>query len=171
MIFKLEIVKAKLKSESDVEIEKLKSKLNIAAAERSLRFSNLQDRRATAIAAVYASLKPFLDAMADYVNLFEAVGGPSRTERGSKAVKAGNAFIQLYSAKKIFIPKEIAKKIDEMNDQLKSAHIGFAYLVDLPPEPDRDQWVEIYNKIKNISDTAVKDLEDDFRRLLGDDSA
>jgi hypothetical protein len=165
----LEILKAKLKSESDVEVERLRSQLSIAAAERQFRFSKLHEKRADAIAEVYALLKPFVSALADYVNILEAEGGPSREDRNKKVRETGNAFLLYYSAKKIFIPVSVAKRIDEILKVLREAHGQFAYLVDFPKNPDIQKWVDIFEKINGLSDKALFELENDFRRLLGDE--
>lgn len=77
----LETHKAKLKSESDVEIEKLKSQLSIAAAEHQFRFSRLHEKRADTIAEVYAALRDALFAMSNYVKLYEPGGDVPRRER------------------------------------------------------------------------------------------
>src|ERR1700733_2363475 len=42
---KLETHKAQLKAHGDVEIERLKSQLSVAAAERQLQFANLHEKR------------------------------------------------------------------------------------------------------------------------------
>ena len=61
----VEILKSKLKYETDAEVERLRSQLSIAAAQRQFRFSTLHEKRADAIAEVYALLKPFVSALAD----------------------------------------------------------------------------------------------------------
>jgi hypothetical protein len=165
----LEQLKARLKASSDVEIEKLKSQLNIAAAERQLRFSRLHEKRAEVIAEVYASLKRLVQAIAEYVSIFEPAGLPSRAERAARVAEAGNMFAELYSEKKIFIPKSTTLKIDEINTELRSAHLGFMYLVDAPKDPDVTKWAEISRNIAALSQNALTDLESDLRKLLGDD--
>ncbi len=165
----LEILKAKLKSESDVEVERLRSQLSIAADERQFRFSKLHEKRADAIAEVYALLKPFVSALADYVKVVESADGPSREDRNKKAIETGNAFLLYYSSKKIFIPVSVAKKIDEILKTLREAHFQFSYLVDVPERPDLQKWVDIFEKINGLSDKALFELENDFRRLLGDE--
>jgi LPS O-antigen subunit length determinant protein (WzzB/FepE family) len=105
----LEILKAKLKSESDVEVERLRSQLSIAAAERQFRFSKLHEKRADAIAEVYALLKPFVSALADYVKVVESADGPSREDRNKRVIETGNAFL-LYFLKKDFHPRFGSKK-------------------------------------------------------------
>jgi hypothetical protein len=52
---------------------------------------------------------------------------------------------------------------------LREAHVQFAYLVDFPKSPDVQKWVEIFEKINGLSDKALFELENDFRRLLGDE--
>jgi hypothetical protein len=165
----LEILKSKLKSESDVEVERLRFQLSIAAAERQFRFSRLHEKRADAIAEAYALLQPFVSALADYVRIIEMTGGPSREDRSKKVTETGNAFLLYYSAKKIFIPVSVAKKLDEILKMLRDAHVQFAYLVDFPKNPDIQKWVEIFEKINGLSDKALFELENDFRRLLGDE--
>jgi hypothetical protein len=46
---KLETHKAQLKAQSDVEIEQLKSRLSVAAAQQQVRFSRLHEKRAEVI--------------------------------------------------------------------------------------------------------------------------
>ena len=54
---------------------------------------------------------------------------------------------------------------------LREAHVQFAYLVDFPKSPDLQKWVEIFEKINGLSDKALFELENDFRRLLGDEES
>jgi hypothetical protein len=170
---KLETHKAQLRAQGDVEIEKLKSELSVAAAQRQALFSNLHERRAEVIAEVYASLKEAIAAVADYTKAFEPDGGASRPERRTKAVSAANDFAKLYDKKKIFVPEPAAKKLDEINMELKQAFLQFAYGIDLMPEhgADRTQkWVEIGQNVEKLSNVAIRELERDFRVLLGDEA-
>jgi hypothetical protein len=168
---KLETHKAQLKAQGDIEIEKLKSELSIAAARRQALFSNLQERRAEVITEVYASLKEALSGLAEYTKPFEPAGGASRNERRTTAWQAANAFAKLYDTKKIFIPEEAAKKLDEINAELKQAFLQFAYGVDLMPDGGSDRttkWVEITQKVESLSKSVIGELERDFRMLLGE---
>jgi hypothetical protein len=170
---KLETHKAQLKAQGEVEIEKLKSELNIAASQRNVRFSNLQERRAEVIAEVYKSLRRLLSAIADYVKMFEAQGGTPRSERARKVVDAANEFGELYAGKQIFIPKSAADKLDQIYQDIKYRYLQFSYGVDRSPDDNPEKalkWLEIVTKIDELSKTAVVDLEDEFRRLLGDDA-
>ena len=168
---KLETHKAQLKAQGDIEIEKLKSELSIAAAQRQALFSNLHERRAEVITEVYAALKEALAAVSDYTKMLEPAGGASRDERRKAAVEAANAFAKMFDKKKIFIPESAAKKLDEINFELKQAFVQFVYGVDLNQDPRSQptkKWLEISTKVEKLSKVAITELERDFRILLGD---
>ena len=118
---------------------------------------------------MYALLKPFVSALADYVRVVESADGPSREDRNKTVIATGNAFLLYYSSKKIFIPVLVAKKLDEILKTLREAHFKFSYFVDVPERPDLQKWVDIFEKINGLSDKALFELENDFRRLLGDE--
>jgi LPS O-antigen subunit length determinant protein (WzzB/FepE family) len=64
---RLESHRAQLKAEQDVELERLKSSLSIAAAERNVAFSRLNERRVEVIAAIYAKLQRLYSAVEDHL--------------------------------------------------------------------------------------------------------
>jgi hypothetical protein len=170
---KLETHKSQLKAQADVEIEKLKSELSIAAAQNQFRFSTLHEKRAEIIAEVYASLREALNCLSELTKAFEPVGGASRTERSKNAVDAVNAFTKLYAAKEIFIPEAAATKLREINQELKSAFWEFAFGVAMTQSDNLNHtqnWIKVQEKVERLSDTALRELEKDFRSLLGDEA-
>ena len=170
---KLETHKAQLKSTSDVAIESLKSQLSVIAAQGNFKFTKLHERRAEAIAEIYALLAEFHVALADYTKVLEVTGGTPRTERREIAVKAHGAFIALYRKKKIFLPKSAATKIDDLNKQLMSIYHQFLFGVDMAHMANGDfaqKWIGLDEKMSSIISPALAELERDFRVLLGDES-
>jgi hypothetical protein len=170
---KLETHKAELKSTSDVEIEKLKSQLSVIAAQGNFKFTKLHERRAEAIAEIYALLADFHFALSDYTKAFEPAGGTPREERRDIAVKANIAFIELYRKKKIFLPKSASEKIDDFNHQLIFIYNQFFYGVDMMQMASNDfsnKWFEVNEKMSSTINPALEELEHDFRVLLGDES-
>lgn len=168
---KLETHKAQIKAQSDVEVEKLRSQLSVAAAERHIRFSNLHEKRAEVIAEVYAALTKVLFAIASYVRMFESSGIPSRADREKTAVDAINAFSDSYRPQKIFIPKTTAVRLDQVFDELRGAHIDCSVAVDHEPQNTErtKRWVDVHKKVEHLAKVAMSELEDDLRKLLGDD--
>jgi hypothetical protein len=71
---KLEIHKAQLKAESDVEIERLKCQLSISANEHQIRFASLHERQADVIAETYSLLKQLFTCLENYTEPFRDEG-------------------------------------------------------------------------------------------------
>jgi hypothetical protein len=172
---KLETHKAQLKAQSDVEIEQLKSRLSVAAAQQQVRFSRLHEKRAEVITEVYASLNTLLGAVSEYTAVFEPAGISPREERAKKAVEAINTFMVLYRDNKIFIPRPTTAKLDQIQSAIRGAFIEFQWGVDYVVRStrqsgDTDKWLKVSQTLENVSKVALIELEDDLRRLLGEET-
>ncbi len=170
---KLETHKAELKAKSDVEIEKLRSDLAIAAAERHVRFANLHEMRAEVIAETYSRLADLHRKIANYVKIFEPAGDKPRNERRSEAADAHKEFMEYFARRVIFIPKATSAKLEKINQDLVSAYYKFFWSVDMTKgetTSGTDKWVEVFNSVNEDIAVALNDLQDDLRNLLGDES-
>jgi hypothetical protein len=169
---KLETHKAQLKAQSDVEIEKLRSQLNITATEHEVRFSRLHEKRAEVIAETYSLLQELFTRLAYYVKFYEPAGDMPKAERRKAAAEAALKFRDYYTHKLIFFPKATADKLEDIDRQLVIAYNEFFFDVEIPQGRDTiDKWKEIFNRVKGTIQEALRELEDEFRRLLGDESA
>lgn len=171
---RIETHKAQLKAQSDIEIEQLKSRLSVAAARQELRYSQLHVKRGEVIAQIYGSLNTLLGAVADYTAIFEPAGIPPREARARTAVEAINSFMVLYRDSKIFIPRSAALKLDEIQRTLRGAFIEFQWGVDYVvrgtrQSGDTDKWLKVSKTVDEVSKVALAELEDDLRRILGDE--
>lgn len=106
---KLETHKAKLKADTQVEVEQLKARLQIINKEHEVRYTRLHEKRAEIISKTYARLKSVHASLRDYVSIFEIAGGSSRDERRLIAMNAHDAFRNYYSTKLNIFPKEYCK--------------------------------------------------------------
>jgi hypothetical protein len=165
---KLETHKAQLKAHGDVETERLKSQLSVAAAERQFQFANLHEKRGEVIAATYSALQIMFAALAEYTKMIEIGGGPSREERGKLFAEAGNKFLDLFTTTKIYLPRDTAIQVEKIFQEIRGAHIDFMFAVDANHTPDIKVWQEVHHKVQALSKVAIADLEDDLRGLLGD---
>jgi hypothetical protein len=166
---KLETHKAQLRAQSDIEIEKLRSQLSMAATEHQIRFSGLHDKRAEVVAKTYALLQRLYDTLGSYVNIVEFSGTLSRDERRQEAIDAHKAFIEYYPNHLIFLPKSTAEKINLINRLLVNTYNDFYLTIDRPiGSGDSSKWLEIYQRVGGEVKAALDGLEDEFRRLLGD---
>ncbi|MEZ5581456.1 MAG: hypothetical protein R3F37_00485 [Candidatus Competibacteraceae bacterium] len=167
---KLETHKAQLKSQTEIEIEKLKSSLSIAAAERSVKFSKLHEERALVIAETYSRLKEVYITVGDYIKIFEPAGDKPRNERREIATKAHAELRFYYPKKLIFLPHSVAERLEKLDFEIVKLFNEFAIIVDTKPNGDIQKWYELFQRMQGEMREALGELENEFRRLLGDES-
>jgi len=166
----IEKLRAALKAEADVQTEKLRSELNSASHEHNVKFSRLHEMRAETLVETYSLLRNLHDRMADYVDIFEYAGGPSREDRRNKVAEAYPAFCNYYLKRTILLPKATADRLDAINKYLRDTFNEFAMMVDRPdPEPDHHKiWSAAHKKVHNEIAVALTGIATDFRNLLGE---
>lgn len=163
----------KFKSQATLEVEKLRSQLSIAAAEHNVRFSKLHEKRAEVIAELYGLLAKARSALTSFVSGEDSafVDEPLPwQERENAAGKALRDLDDMFGPNRIFVPKSVAEKID----QIRQAY-GTHYLFGLAGHSSQDEddraaiLQETAGRITAISVTALIELETEFRKLLGDE--
>jgi hypothetical protein len=167
----LEIHKAQLKAESDVEIERLKCQLSISANEHQIRFASLHERQADVIAETYSLLKQLFICLKNYTQPFRDEADELRDVDRKKASDALDLFASYYSKKLIFLPKGVACKLESIDKELTSVFTEFRVGVDQVQAAGGSaysRWVAVIEKLysKDITD-ALTDLETEFRNLIG----
>lgn len=168
---KLETHKAQLRAQSDIEIEKLRSQLSITATEHEVRFARLHEKRAEVIAETYRLLKDVSFRVADYVKIFEPAGDSPKEQRRAVAATAHQTFRAYYASRLVFFPKAVATKLEAIDLQLVKTFNEFVFSVEMAKGTNNaEKWTEIFGRVGNEIKTALGELEDEFRRLLGDES-
>lgn len=169
---KLETHKTQLKAQSDVELEKLRSQLNITATEHEVRFSRLHEKRAEVISETYSLLKELYMRLGDYVKIFEPAGDTPKEQRRDAARTAFQNFRGYYVNRVIFFPKATANKLEQIELELVKTFNEFFFTVDMGKglESTTNKWMEIFERVQGEIKAALTELEDEFRRLLGDES-
>ena len=168
---KLETHKSQLKAHTDSELEKLKTSLSTIAAEQRVKFSTLHNDRAKVIAKTYAYLKEVYLTMHDYVKKKGHSQDKPIDERRQIAVNAHSAFREYYRKKLIYLPKIAADKLETIDSEVVEIFHRFLNNVELQQGAnDANKWDDIFEKMNGEMQDTFKELEDDFRRLLGDES-
>lgn len=170
---KLETHKAILKSQSDVEIERLKSQLALVGIEHQIRFSKLHEMRANVVADTYEKLKDLHHKLGEYVQIFEPAGGKPKNERRQSAYESHESFRSYFQTKLIFFPKSTADKLEKINQDLVRAFNNFTFGVEMAPQMGgnpAEKWMEVFEAVTGEIKEALGEIEAEFRELLGEKS-
>ncbi len=177
---KLETHKAQLQARNEIELARLKADLEIAAAQRTFRFSHVFEKTAEVIASVYRHLLSLRQAVEEYTEILGVPhDDPARNKRREAVSDAFRQLAQYYLPHKIYIPKKSAKKIESVwkNLDLQIANVGMMsmYSRTLPRDALSDPIVEKnLNKMDERFEASRAEipqllcsLEDDFQQILG----
>ena len=146
---KLETHKAQLQAANDIELEKLRSNLNILALERQIEYSKLYEKRADAITEVYSLLSDVYTWIQEYTKVFVPAGDHPIEERRRRAT---------------------AGCIDALNNDFRQVFYDFFYGIDqkLEGKGNSEKWFEIFERMNGPILKSLSELENDFRSLLGE---
>jgi len=167
-----EAFKARLKADSDVEIEKLKSSLQMVAFEHQTRFSSLHAKRAEVIAEIYSQMveveqhgKRFV-----YVDVFDE----TRQEAYSETMKRLVEFYFFLEKRRIYLPESICALMQKFVDTIRKSVIRTNIYEPIEPAFNSKVLEEKVKVIQEVSEAfegsipaARAALESEFRRLLG----
>lgn len=169
-----ERLKNSIKHEYDAKLETLKSQLQLAAAERSIRYSKVFEETASTISKTYELLLRATDAVTAYTSLFESETGGTKAERRKIVAARLEEFGTYYRPRKPYLPKPTARQIDVLWQKLHGTSLEFMFKVeqghDNPSDRktvEDDPWIKAHNFMSKEVPPILDLLEDDFRRILG----
>lgn len=158
------------------EVEEYKSNLQRLANEHNIRYSKLHNDRAMIIEHLYSQLFKMEKSMREFINPVKLSTDPPRKEKGKTAVEDANSFVDFYYEKKIFFSENICNLIENINKEIRQSFDFFIwyslpnsideYFSNITPK-QREIWVEAWDKIDRNVPELRKELEDQFRELLG----
>lgn len=165
-----------LKAKSDSAIERLRSDLQIRTIEHQVRFSRLHEKRASVIADLYGHLVETLWEAESFLSLMEWAGEPSKQEKHKVAMEKLVDFFRFFDKHRIYLPEPICVSLEAIAMRVRSHVIAFGVYTRFSDqslnEHTRAQkekaWNEGWEAIKTDIPAARKQLEQEFRALLGD---
>lgn len=170
---KLETHKAELKRDSDILIERTRSKLSISAKENELKFARLQERRAEVIAEVYAKIHKLYFLFGACILMFSRGDAAGNNSRLDAATAARSDLYQYYSVRIIFLPQKTAENLQKLDEEITMTLGKFARRVNNTEQwndkTDQD-WIEICNHMTGEIKNIKIELENEFRQLMGDNT-
>lgn len=157
-----------------LDTEKFKADLNIISIEHNISFSKLQEERAVVIKITYIKLIDLQNKLFNLTTMFQSSEWVNDVERDNDAKKSLDEFKDYFSINRIFLTKDVCDKI--LNIITKSWDV----IVEMSLTKDDakleynggkifiQQWRELNKKVTNDINLAANELEDNFRKLLGD---
>ncbi|HEY8899697.1 MAG TPA: hypothetical protein VIM61_04745 [Chthoniobacterales bacterium] len=168
---KLESYKVTLKAESDVTLEKLRADLQIAAAKRNIEYSRIHEKRLDIISELAGKIDALHQAAAAYVSMFEWKDGDSKEDRRKFFADRLGEFNRFYRPRRLFIPPDLASKIESFSSGLYNISIEFMIHVEQAREhgghEDIDRWTKASEYTSQEAPKLITELECEFRTLLG----
>jgi len=169
----MESFKARLQASADVEIEKLKSNLQMVGVEHQVRFSNLHLKRAEMIAEIYGQMVDAEQIGKQFVyqdSYIESKRQEAYFETGKKLID----FYFFVEKRRIYLPDHICALLTTFLDTVRRSVIRMNIYVPVD-QPYNPQLLE--EKVKTIKaayeafdesiPAARKALETEFRAMLG----
>ncbi len=168
---KLEALKASLKSEHEIELERLRSSFAIAATEHRVRFAHQYDQMASVIAETYRQISQMYGAAAEYMKPVTCEFDGTLSERRENVNRILEEFTSYFYVKRIYLPKDTAQRVEEFRNKLYHVADTFADKVEISKEETgRSQpmaWSTAWNSLTEEIRPLRAELEDEFRNLLG----
>jgi hypothetical protein len=168
---RLAALKAQLKADNNLELERHKHALALEANRQNVRFARLHEIRASVIADVYAALSDTYEALKAYTAAFEPAGCPSKEERLKTLAGEHGRFRKAFASKKIYFPPDVAEQLQKINMQIFAAGNEFMWTVQNQQHAhgQTEAWMGVLNKVDGPIKDTLQTLEAEFRKLLGDD--
>jgi hypothetical protein len=161
----LEKFKAGLSKEHDIEIERLRNGLRIAASEHETRFTRLHEARAEAIAELYKRLVRAQGAFDLYLNTV-AFGADPDPAKEEQAVKGMGELIGYFREKRIYFEEELCRDIDAAIEEHVNVWVRTgAYPIRMPDGPE--QWSKAALHFSEHFPPIRAKIERQFRELIG----
>lgn len=167
----IEAYKARLKAESDTEIENLKSHLQVAAKEREIAVSWLHQKRATAIESLYSSLADLQHAARVVLDILSPRNPTDIRKCSSEAVKILHQTYAAYHKAKIFLSPLTCEKIEKVLQGIQDPVIMYDLYLENYDDHELNTLTDVKNNawegIQTVVPAALNELESEFRLVLG----
>ena len=104
-----------LRAQTDAAIERLRHELQL----NTIRFTRLHEKVAETVAEVYALLRAYLYAVADYTRVWESVNEPlTKAQRRDLVQQRIKEFREYFGKRQIFLPRDVTTRIREFDEKL-----------------------------------------------------
>lgn len=150
-----EAFKAELKRNADIEIERLKSSLQIAALEHQVRFSKLHEQRVDVISQLSKEIVEVPDVVKEFVLM-----RPKDKESLMQARERTAGLDHLIQTNRIILPGSVCILLDELSTKLWEVIATQVYWTnkDLAPELQREK-VHVLRRAVSAFENEIPELQ------------
>lgn len=169
---KLETHKAQLQAASAIELEQLKTKLQIAASEKSIKLTSTFEYQRQTIETLYGGIITLNQAI---TNLGKSLWAETVDEKAKIFYEAKNKFITDFYPKAIYLPKNVMENVGRLAHAASILSQNYNFIVTLEKQTQRNIHVEqsINSKLDNVPqleknlEVSIDIVVNDFQILLG----
>ena len=167
----IEKFKINLSNQSEQELLRIHSSLQLSEFEHQIRFTQLHERLAEAAIEVYGRLRKVYTEVEERVSVISRE--PKSDEESENAIKiAASNLSDYYYPRGILFPKEIAEQIEEFIKMLRRVLTRHDQLLRAAPlNPDNPKWDKVLDELDALLDDKLpklfESLESHFRKILG----
>ncbi|MCM3216746.1 hypothetical protein ABER75_11645 [Niallia taxi] len=163
------------KANLDKEMEHFKLKLQIETTEHQIKYTKLHEDRANTIKELYKYIVNMEQSLNSLVSLYEFHGEDGKEKKAQKYMQSFNTAYEYYHINKIYLSENTCSIIDSLLDELRGIWSEF-YSYDLinglsekhvERQEQREVWRTCYKEMKEKVPKIKRDLENDFRSMLG----
>jgi hypothetical protein len=170
----IEAFKARLKADTDVEIENLRHSLQKIAYEHQVRFSKLHADRAQVIADIYTQM---VEAEQYGQQFVYVEGHAEKSKRQEAYFETHRKLVEFYffvEKRRIYLPEHICALLNTFMEKLRKSVIAINIYVPIE-QPYNPQLLEekvrvvkeVYEAFDGSIPAARRALEKEFRQILG----
>lgn len=167
----IENYKTRLKTESDAQMENLKSRLQITAKEREIAVNWLHQKRATAIEVLYSSLVDLQQGVRIVLDTLSPRNPQDIRKYSSDAMKKLRQTYDAYLKAKIFLSSLTCEKIDRVLQGIQDPVVRYNLFLGNYDDHELHTLTDVkdqaWKDIQEVVPAALSELESDFRSVLG----
>jgi hypothetical protein len=165
--------KMNLQAESQKELVRLQSSLQLVEFEHQVRFSRLHEHKVAIIAEMYSRLVGLHRNASTFVRYYQNVDKQKKADYLQQLWKAADRHNDYFDKHRIFFREDLCLTIDDFKNKLSTACSKLAFLfqaADAIGEADEHIW-EAWNDAMEMMESDIpgikKLLEQSFREELG----
>lgn len=165
------LVKSLFSRYIDKDFEKFKYTLN----KENFKFSKLHEKRATVIEGLYAKLTILERSMQSFMSPLQLAGEKTHKDKQKETAEIADDFVEFCSLKRIYFNEDTCELLDSIIKEFQNAWIDFTtfpvYDQDnlMTPKDRMENWTKSWKVVSKEIPLLRKNLEDQFRNILGVD--